>query len=213
MEPVEPAIPSPPRLTALPLPPYAYVPGQHPHPLRHPAGHWYGAPTPVYVALDPQHWAASEPYRYGIDLFNHGYYWEAHEVREGLWRAHVRTEPIARFLQALIALAAAGVKQRQGRVRGVQRHGDRAKALLGQIAQPLDHPRTYLGLDWDRLLHLATQLAQSTDATMSSLTWLTLDVCPPEAEARSRNSTPVGRGSSGNPVAPRPHKRHPCQDE
>jgi hypothetical protein len=147
-------------------------------------------PTPGYAALDPRHWATSEPYRYGIDLFNHGYYWEAHEVWESLWRAHARTEPIARFLQALIALAAAGVKQRQGRVRGVQRHGERAKALLHHIAQPLDYPRMYPGLDWDGLLGLATRLAQSTDPTRSSLTRLTLDFHPPEAEARSRNFTP-----------------------
>ncbi|MFO1434106.1 MAG: DUF309 domain-containing protein [Candidatus Competibacteraceae bacterium] len=181
----------PPRLTVLPLPPYAYVPGQHPHPLRHPAGHRYGMPTPVYAALDPQHGAASEPYRYGIDLFNHGYYWEAHEVWEGLWRAHARTEPIARFLQALIALAAAGIKQRQGRVRGVQRHGERAKALLCQVTQPLDYPRTYLGLDWNGLLDLATRLAQSTAPTMASPRWLTLQVCPPEATAPSRDTTPA----------------------
>ena len=194
MESPEPAIPDlpPPRLTALPLPPYAYVPGQHPHPLRHPAGHRYGMPTPVYAALDPQHWAASEPYCYGIDLFNHGYYWEAHEVWEGLWRAHARTEPIARFLQALIALAAAGIKQRQGRVRGVQRHGDRAKALLCQAAQPLDPPRTYLGLDWEGLLELATRLAQSADTTLLSPTRLTLEVCWPDATARSSHATPAG---------------------
>ena len=181
-----------PRLTALPLPPYAYVPGRSPHPIRHPAGHRYGLPTPVYAALDPQHWAASEPYRYGIDLFNHGYYWEAHEVWESLWRAHARTEPIARFLQALIALAAAGVKQRQDRVRGVQRHGERAKALLLQSAQPLDYPRTYLGLDCEGLLDLATRLAQSTDSTMASQIQLTLEVYPPEAAAPSKNSTPAG---------------------
>ncbi|HYQ91919.1 MAG TPA: DUF309 domain-containing protein [Candidatus Competibacteraceae bacterium] len=182
---------SPPRLTALPLPPYAYVPGQHPHPIHHPAGHRYGMPTPVYGPLDPQHWATSEPYRYGIDLFNYGYYWEAHEVWESLWRAHARTEPIARFLQALIALAAAGVKQRQGRVRGVQRHGERAKALLCQAAQPLDQPRTYLGLDWNRLLELATQLAQSTDCAMAFPRRLTLEVCLPEPAAPSRGATPA----------------------
>ena len=186
----------PSRLTALPLPPYAYVPGQNPHPLRHPAGHRYGVPTPVYAALDPQHWAASEPYLYGIDLFNHGYYWEAHEVWEGLWRTYARTEPIARFLQALITLAAVGVKQRQGQARGVQRHGERAQNLLRQVAQQLDQPRTYLGLDWDGLLGLATTLAQNTDSTMPSPLRLTLDLCPPEADKRSGNSIPAGQAGT-----------------
>ncbi|TGQ49534.1 DUF309 domain-containing protein, partial [Mesorhizobium sp. M1C.F.Ca.ET.210.01.1.1] len=26
-------------------------------------------------------------FRWGIDLFNHGYYWEAHEAWEPLWHA------------------------------------------------------------------------------------------------------------------------------
>ena len=194
MEPAEPAISglSPPRLTALPLPSYAYVPGRNPHPIRHPAGHRYGLPTPTYSALDPQHWAASEPYLYGIDLFNHGYYWEAHEVWEGLWRAHAHTEPIALFLQALIALAAAGVKQRQGRARGVQHHGERAQALLNQVALRLDHPRAYLGLEVDVLLRLATALTQSLDLVVPSSTRLTLSPCPPAAHERSGNSTSEG---------------------
>ena len=36
---------------------------------------------------DPEQWHLCRPYLYGIDLFNDGYYWEAHEVWEGLWHA------------------------------------------------------------------------------------------------------------------------------
>ena len=45
---------------------------------------------------------------YGIDLFNHGFYWEAHEAWEGLWIACARRGPTATYLQAFITAAAAG---------------------------------------------------------------------------------------------------------
>ena len=146
----------------IPLPSYAYVPGRHPHPTRDPAGHSFGAPKPSFPPLDPERWATSRPYLYGIDLFNHGYYWEAHEVWEGLWRAHGRTETIALFFKGLIALAAAGVKYRQGRPIGVQRHAERARDCFGQVAQQLDHRPEYLGLELDKLIRYATALAQGT---------------------------------------------------
>ena len=45
-EPV-PRIPPPPRRTAEPLPPYRYVPGRAPHPVRHAQGHARGVPEPA----------------------------------------------------------------------------------------------------------------------------------------------------------------------
>jgi len=68
---------------------------------------------------DPANWQASAEYLRGIELFNHGYYWESHEVWESLWHAAGRTGPIADFLKGLIALAAAGVKVREGKAAGV----------------------------------------------------------------------------------------------
>ncbi len=60
---------------------------------------------------DPEEWRACRNYLYGIDLFNHGFYWEAHEAWEGLWVACGRRGPTATYLQAL-NLAAAGFKAR-----------------------------------------------------------------------------------------------------
>jgi hypothetical protein len=89
---------------------------------------------PVAVApLDPQNWQASETYRYAIDLFNHGYYWEAHESWESLWHAAGRRGPIATWLKALIKLAAAAVKLREGNARGATRHAQRALHLLNEF--------------------------------------------------------------------------------
>nr|WP_244447982.1 DUF309 domain-containing protein [Neorhizobium vignae] len=51
----------------------------------------------------------------GQDLFNHGYYWEAHEAWEGLWQAAKRGSQLRAFLKGLILLSAAGVKIREGK--------------------------------------------------------------------------------------------------
>jgi hypothetical protein len=85
--------------------------------------------------LDPARWQESRAYRRGIDLFNYGYYWEAHEVWEGLWHRAGRRGPLAEFLKGLIKLAAAGVKVRQGQPRGVVAHAAGAAAHFRQTAE------------------------------------------------------------------------------
>jgi len=112
------------------LPPYSYVSGHFPHPLRDPAGHLFGHEPQEAAALDAGRWRESREYLYALDLFNYGYYWEAHEVWEALWHAAGRRGPMADFLKALIKLAAAGVKLREGRPGGVKRHARRAQELF-----------------------------------------------------------------------------------
>ena len=53
---------------------------------------------------DPAMWRECREYLRGIDLFNYGYYWEAHEVWECLWHACGRQGPTSEFLKALIRL-------------------------------------------------------------------------------------------------------------
>src|SRR6476661_8020059 len=105
-----------------PLPPYSYVTGLFPHPTRDPLGHSFGNSAPASAPVDPSNWSASRAYLVGCDLFNLGYYWEAHETWEGLWHACGRRGMTADFLKGLIKLAAAGVKAREGRRQGVARH-------------------------------------------------------------------------------------------
>jgi hypothetical protein len=114
-----------------PLPPYTFVPGRSPHPVSDPAGHQYGKPPETPDALDADNWHTNRTYLYGIDLFNHGFYWEAHEAWESLWHRAGRKGPTADFLKALIQLAAAGVKHLEGVPAGVQSHGRRAAELFG----------------------------------------------------------------------------------
>ncbi|KUM25619.1 hypothetical protein AU467_25775 [Mesorhizobium loti] len=72
-------------------------------------------------------------FRWGIDLFNHGYYWEAHEAWEPLWHAAKQSIQHRLFFKALILLAASGVKIRQGKRRAAARHAERAAALFRRV--------------------------------------------------------------------------------
>jgi hypothetical protein len=139
-----------------PFPSYSYVPGQSPHPVSDPRDHNYGSrPEPVDPP-DPERWRECRPYLYGIDLFNHGFYWEAHETWESLWHACGRHGPTADFLKGLIKLAAAGVKAREGQPRGVRSHARRAAALFEQSSAA---EARYMGLPLRELIDFARELA------------------------------------------------------
>lgn len=128
--------PSVPRYVAdLELPPYSYVPGVSLHPTSHPQGHSFGHQVQVPREKLPDQWQSCRVYLVGIDLFNNGYYWEAHEYWEAAWIAAGRTGIAANFLKGLIKLAAAGVKWREGRSAGVRRHARRAKSLFEQTKE------------------------------------------------------------------------------
>jgi uncharacterized protein len=131
------------------FPPYSYVPGQAPHPIRDPAGHMFGK-EPSAAELLIEEWWNCEEYLWGMDLFNHGYYWEAHEAWEGLWHAAGRSGPVADFLKGLIKLAAAGVKSREGSPSGRQRHLRRASELLDKARG--DFGIRFMGLDLDAII-------------------------------------------------------------
>jgi uncharacterized protein len=150
----------PPRLVPdEPLPPYSYVTGRFPHPTRDPGGHSFGHVPPPVEPLDPRGWRESRPYLFACDLFNHGYYWEAHEAWEGLWHACGRKGTTADFLKGLIKLAAAGVKAREGRPRGVASHAARAGSLFRAVRHQVDDPM-YFGFDLDWLITIADDLGE-----------------------------------------------------
>lgn len=99
------------------FPPYAFRPGVDPHPTRDPRGHSYGSET----ADDDDATAL----RWGVDLYNHGYFWEAHEAWEDSWRSAERGSPRAELLQGLIQCAAACLKLRIGARDGARRLAQR----------------------------------------------------------------------------------------
>jgi hypothetical protein len=119
------------------FPPSAYVPGRNLRPPR-------AAVSPALTAVDERSWTVDTEYLWGVDLYNHGYFWEAHEAWEGLWRMPQRAARQRAFLQALIQLAAACLKRALGDAAACDRLATRGLARLESIATD-DHGR-YMGL-------------------------------------------------------------------
>ena len=143
------------------FPPYRHDPGKTPHPYRHEDGHSHGQPEPTVSPLDPANSFASEAYLFGFDLFNHGYFWEAHVWWEALWHAHGRKGEVADLLRALIRLAAAGVKARGQIPGGIRKH---CRATAGILDEIRDRTGT-ADLAGIHLQELATQARLVADTT------------------------------------------------
>lgn len=108
--------PSPPRYTSIALPRHRFLPGDA-----------HAADIPVQpeppTLPSPDKWRTCTAYLYGCDLYNHGFWWESHEVWEDLWHQAARQpEPRLQhaFLQGLIQTAACAIKLEQGRNRGLR---------------------------------------------------------------------------------------------
>lgn len=127
------------------LPAATYVPGRSAQD-SHARWHDLAALLSPLPPLAPGRWQDCMPYLLGIDLFNHGYYWEAHEAWELLWHQCGRRGQLAGFLQGLIKLAAAGVKVLEQRPAGVVRHARRAAELFHATAAECGATARYLGL-------------------------------------------------------------------
>lgn len=116
----------PPRYTAVPFPAYRHRLDETPHPTRDPQGHSHGrelVPTNEIALPIVENWQQCVPYLFGCDLYNHGYWWEAHEAWEHLW--HVAKAPheqaVCHLLKGMIQSAACALKLEQGKHAGVQK--------------------------------------------------------------------------------------------
>jgi hypothetical protein len=127
------------------FPPYTYSPGRAPHPTQDPAGHSHGrenAPRAAHFARE--RWRENSDYLLGVDLYNHGFLWEAHEAWEGIWHAARGDERQASFLQGLIQCTAAALKLSMEQPRGARRLGVMGAARL-RSALRQDEP-SFMGL-------------------------------------------------------------------
>lgn len=140
---------SAPRYTDIPFPRYRFVPGRHPHPTAHPDGHSYEPPghePPLVNYVIPEEWRESIDYLYGCDLYNHGYWWEAHEAWEGLWQLTDKSAPQGWFLQGLIQTGACHLKQHLGHQGGVDRLLRTSQQYLQKVLSATDS-EMYMGLN------------------------------------------------------------------
>lgn len=135
--------PAPPRYSHAPFPPYRFLPFQPgmPHPRNDPDGHSYGQEDEYLPDFSPEDWRTCQPYLYGIDLFNHGYWWESHESLEAVWIAAGQETPTGQFIQGLIQVAAAQLKRFIGQERGARMLTESGVAKLSLLKG------TYLGVE------------------------------------------------------------------
>lgn len=107
----------------IPLPSYGFVPGRNERPAER------ELPTDAAFA-------------YGVDCWNAGYYWEAHEAWETLWIES--RDPV---LQGLIQCAAACVKLLQGNRDAFERVRTRALARLVESQDYGDFAAAFASVD------------------------------------------------------------------
>ena len=122
-------------------------------------------------------WHEHEAYLWGVDLYNHGFPWEAHEVWEDLWRMAPAGSPTHAMLQALIQCAAAVIKARVGRAAGLHRLAARADGHLEQVVCAVG-PR-FLGVDVPRLRAVLRAYALARPAVPDA--WPLIELAVPGA--------------------------------
>ena len=102
-----------------PFPDYAYIPGTR---------------NKDEKRQDIPHFENQEQaYLYGVDLFNHQFYYEAHEVWEELWHQVGHKSKQGLFLKALIQLAGYKLKKLMGQTGPAERLKARAFEILASL--------------------------------------------------------------------------------
>jgi hypothetical protein len=101
-------------------------------------------------------------YVHGVDLFNHDFWWEAHEAWEGLWSRAEGSQRL--FLQGLIQLAAALLKHHLRSAAGAESLARGARGKLVAVCQRerLGPGERFMGVD-------VTGLLQAMDAAFAPL--------------------------------------------
>lgn len=99
-----------PRYNIRSLPTYRHLPFQNPHPFLDEDGHSYGEKLDPVEGFGPDTWMDCEEYLYSIDLFNNGFWWEAHERLKQVSLGAGRESEAGRFIQGLIQVTAGLLK-------------------------------------------------------------------------------------------------------
>ena len=144
---------------ALDLPGWAYLPGKTPAPDRAPLERAKALVPKAYEnGVDPR----DPAFRYGLALHDAGFFWEAHEVWEAVWKAAPKNGCDRLVLRALIQLANAKLKLRMSRARAAARLVEEAQAELAEAGRRGCAAETR-GLAAASLEDLMTNVAVSAD--------------------------------------------------
>lgn len=142
------------RYTSEPFPSYAHKPGETVHPAKE-GGHSFGQSEEVGQRLTPYEAHTHSQFLRGLDLLNHGYFWESHVEFEAIWHAHGRRGVAADLLKTLIKLGAAGVKATVDSPEASTGHLERAKELLTPLNE--EECLKWIGLSQKKLLSIIDQ--------------------------------------------------------
>ena len=112
------------------MPRWPYNPGTDRAPDREPLD---AAKKLVPVRFDGFVPASDPAFQYGLVLHDDGFFWEAHEIWEAVWKAAPMNGRDRLALRALIQIANAELKQRQARLRAAARLIEEVKAVLGEL--------------------------------------------------------------------------------
>jgi hypothetical protein len=113
--------------------------------VRDPRGHSHGREEGPPPYVEPERWRENEAFLYGVDLYNLGYLWEAHEAWEGAWIASRADPDQADVLQGLIQCAAATLKIPMGQPAGLAKLAALGLARLERVGR--ERGPVFMGLD------------------------------------------------------------------
>lgn len=127
---------------------------------------------PGVNARDPDFQAATAPvsdqwrqdlgYLHGIDLFNHGCYWEAHEAWEHRWLHLPEDQPLRTHLQGLIQASASLLKLRLSQPAPARTIWERGRARLITLADQIPE-KIYWGIEIPPLIEIIDGLVSAED--------------------------------------------------
>lgn len=107
---------------------------------------------------------------YGIDLYNFAYWWECHEVFEGLWHAFGHNSEQGNLFQALIQFAASNLKWSLGNETAARKLARNGLDRLQKVPSP------YMGIDVTAFTErYKTTASEGSEFRPALLTLLTCD--------------------------------------
>ena len=146
-----------PNYTERKLPGYRHLPFQNAHPFLDKEGHSYGEKLTPAEGFNAENWQDSEEYLYCIDLFNNGFWWEAHERLKYISMAAGQDSETNHFIRGLIQVAAALLKH-------FMKEEDGARTLAKMGIETLRKKEgIFLGIDITTLAHQVEECLQSAE--------------------------------------------------
>jgi hypothetical protein len=113
-----------------------------------PGGHMEHQEAPPTDIPSPMAWMTNRYWLYGVDLFNHWYFWEATEMWSPLWAGLEKEDPAGLFVQAMVMSAGGILKAHCRELKGVDAFWKNADTLFNSITP---HHKELWGLQTSRV--------------------------------------------------------------